>query len=116
MLMSDELVGLVVSLVAGAVVFTIAQLIRVRGPVGLVKNVDWSRVSDPQALGHYVSLMMTLMGALIAAHGVALYAFRTDHATRNLFTTGFVVLIAVLTLAIIIGQQRYQDKPRRDGR
>jgi hypothetical protein len=110
--MSDELTTLIVSLVMGMLVFGIAMLIRIRGPVGLVKQVDWSRVSDPQGLGQFVSLILTLMSALIAAHGALIYAFHADRSSRNIGTVVFVVLITALVLALLIGQQRYQDKPR----
>lgn len=118
--MSDQIVGLVVSLAAATLIFVVSILIRVRGPVGLVKNVDWSRVSDPQGLGQFVSLMMSLMAALIAAHGVLLYAFHGDHALRNIGSVAFVILMALCALALMLGRLRYQDKPfedrRRDGR
>ncbi len=114
--MSDQVAGLVISLVASALILTIATLIRVRGPEGLVRHVDWNRVSDPQALGHYLSLIMSLMGCLIAAHGVMRYAFQGSHEMRNIGSIVFVILMALLALAILLGQLRYQDKPRRDGR
>jgi len=118
--MPDHIAGLVGSLVAATLIFVISVLIRVRGPVGLVKNVDWNRVSDTQGLGQFVSLIMSLMAALIAAHGVMLYAFHGDRALRNIGTVAFVILIALCTLALMLGQLRYQDKPsegrRRDGR
>ena len=114
--MSYELAGLMISLIAAALILTIAMLIRMRGPVGFVKNIDWNRVSDPHGLGHFASLVLSLMGALIASHGVTLYAFRADYPLRNWCTVAFVTLICLATLALLIGQQRYQDKPRRDER
>ena len=108
--MSDDLSGLVISLVVAVMLLTIAALIRVRGPMGFVKNIDWNRVSDPHGLGQFVSLVLVLMGALIAAHGVVLYAFRADHALRNACSVVFVILICLATIALLIGQQRYQDK------
>lgn len=114
--MSNALAGLVFSLMVAALLLTIAALIRVRGPVGLVKNIDWNRVSDPHGLGHFVSLLLNMMGALVASYGVTLYAFRADHVLRNACTVVFVTLICLVMLALLIGQQRYQDKPRRDER
>ncbi|HEY8011894.1 MAG TPA: hypothetical protein VIE67_12950 [Rudaea sp.] len=114
--MSAQLIGLVVSLVGGGLILTIAILIRIRGPFGLVKNVDWERVSDPQALGDYVSLIMTLMGAVVASYGVLSYAFHGDMQSRKIGHFVFVVLMIIFGLALWLGQQRYQDKPRRDGR
>ena len=114
--MSSEFAGLAISAVVGAVLFVIAVLIRVRGPIGLVKNVDWSRVSDPHALGHYVSLMMSVLSTLIVAHGVVLYELRFNPGLRNAFSTVFVTCVCVLTLALALGQLRYQDKPKRDER
>ncbi|MEP6939703.1 MAG: hypothetical protein ABI846_08060 [Rudaea sp.] len=114
--MSDLSIALVASLVVATLLFAIAIAIPVRGPAGLVKNVDWRRVSDPQGLGEFASLVMTLMSAMIAAHGVALYAFAADRAARNVAVVAFVVLIAILTLALALGQQRYPDQSPHDGR
>jgi len=114
--MSDALTGLVASLITGALLFAIAMRIRFRGPEGLVKGVDWTRVSDSDGLGQFVSLVMTLMAALVAGHGVALYEFHDEPELRNIASIVFVALIAVLTLTLALGQQRYQDRPRRNGR
>lgn len=114
--MSAQLTGLVVSLLAGGLILAIAILIRVRGPFGLVKNIDWERVSDPQALGDYVSLIMTLMGSVVASYGVLSYAFHGDMRSHKIGHFVFVILIITLAFALWLGRQRYQDKPRRDGR
>ncbi len=47
---------------------------------------------------------------------VLLYAFHGDRQLRNVRSVVFVILIAILTLALLLGTQRYHDKPRRDGR
>ena len=116
--MSAPLTGLVVSVIAAAALFAIALLIRIRGPVGLVKNVDWSRVSDRDGFGQYASLVMICMSSLVAAHGFLLYAFAADHPIRSAGSIVFVVLMALLAVAMLIGQLRYQDRhpvaPRRD--
>ena len=109
--MSDELTGLIVSLVVGALVLAIALLIRIRGPVGLLKNIDWDRVSDPQHLGQFASLILTLIGAAIAAHGIFLFTLHGNASLRNTGTIVFVVVISVLALVLLVGQLRYQDKP-----
>ena len=114
--MSDELTTLVISLLGSGLILAIAMLIRVRGPVGLIKGVDWTRVSDAQGLGQYVSMIMTIMGALIAAHGALIYGFHGDKAARNAGSVIFVALMAICALAMLIGQQRYHDKPPHDGR
>ena len=114
--MSDPIAALAISLVVCALLQTIALLIRLRGPRGFVKNIDWDRVSDPQGLGHFVALMMSMLGALIAAHGVAVYAFHDAPPLRNAATLAFVVLLSLTVLALLLGQQRYQDKPKHDGR
>jgi len=113
--MSDELTTLAISLLGSGLILTIAMLIRVRGPIGLIKG-DWTRVSDAQGLGQYVSMIMTIMGALIAAHGALIYGFHGDKAARNTGSVIFVALMAVCALAMLIGQQRYHDKPQHDGR
>ncbi len=110
---SDEVSTLFVSLVAAMSLFGISILVHVRGPVGIIKNIDWNRVSDMQGLGHYVGLIMSIMGALVAAHGVWLYTFQGD--ARVVGTTVFTVLMVLLALALIVGALRYQDQPRRDG-
>ena len=114
--MSDQTAGLIVSLVIAALLFVVAITIRVRGPVGLVRNVDWSRVSDPHGLGTFVAMIMTIMSALIAGHGVLLYALHDDRATRNVVSVVFVILIALSVLAMLVGQLRFQDRPRSGGR
>jgi len=114
--MPDAVTALTISLVVCALLQTIAVLIRLRGPRGFVRNIDWDRVSDPQGLGHFVALMMSVLGALIAAHGVAVYAFHDAPPLRNAATTAFVVLLALAVLALLVGQLRYQDKPKRDER
>ncbi len=114
--MSDGLTALVACLVTGTIVFVVAMLIRVRGPERLVKGVDLARVSDIDGLGQFVSLMMTILAALIAAQGVVLYVFHDDPTLRKTGSIVSVALIALTTLALFVGKQRYQDRPRRDGR
>src|SRR5215470_5441767 len=107
--MSDQTAGLIISLVFAALLFGVAVAIRVRGPVGLVRNVDWTRVSDPHGLGTFVAMIMTIMSALLAGHGVLLYALHDDPATRNVVSVVFVTLIALSLLAMLVGQLRFQD-------
>jgi hypothetical protein len=113
--MSDELAQLVISLIGAALILTIAILIRVRGPVGLVKGVDFTRVSDLDGLAMFASLVMSGMGALIAAHGAMVYAFHADRSARNIGSIVFVALMAVLAIVLLVGQQRFQDLPRHNG-
>jgi hypothetical protein len=112
MIMSDDLSGLIVSLVAGALVLGIALAIRIRGPQGLLKSIDWNRVSDPDGLGQFASLIVALMGATIAAHGILLFALHGSPSLRNMSSVAFVVVLSVLAIVLLIGQLRYQDKPR----
>ena len=114
--MSAPLAVLVVRLVVATLLFAVAVAIRVRGPIGLVKDVDWRRVSDPQGLGQFTSLTLTLMSALIAAHGVTLYVFQADPASRTVATVTFSALIGLLALALLLGRRRYQDKDADNGR
>jgi hypothetical protein len=109
--MSNDLAGLVIRAVVGVVPLVIATLIRVRGPAGLVRNVDWNRVSDPLALGHFISLILSALGALIIADGIILYAFGSDPKLRDSINIVFAVLVGVLALAMLAGRLRYQDKP-----
>ncbi|MFT3792790.1 MAG: hypothetical protein QM741_17350 [Rudaea sp.] len=109
--MSDQLAALVIHLLAAGLILVTALLIRVRGPTGLVKGVDWTRVGDPQGLGQYVSTIMIIIGALIIGHGVLIYAYQGDKGARDILSVGFAALMVTLSLAMLIGQQRYQDKP-----
>jgi len=115
----DPLAGLVACFVAAAVVLGIAVLIRIRGPIGLVNGVDWRRVSDVHGLGEFVSLMLLGIGAVVAANGVALYAFRFDSILLGSTVIVFLATLALLTAAMLIGLRRFQDKPaqrKADGR
>jgi len=109
--MSDQLAGLVISLVVGALMLTIALLIRMRGAVGLLKNIDWDRVSDPHGLGQFASVILALIGFATIAHGIFLFALHGDPSARNWVTIAFVVVISILTIVLLLGQLRYQDKP-----
>jgi hypothetical protein len=114
--MSDPLTALLATLIFGTLLFAMAMVVRFRGPQGLVKGVDWTRVSDIQGFGQFVSLIVTIIAALNVAQGVARYVLRDEPALRNIATIVFVTLIALFTLTLVIGQLRYQDRPRRDGR
>ncbi|GEM_PF-2768315 len=109
--MSDQLAGLIISLVVGILMFTIALLIRIRGPVGLLKNIEWDRVSDPHGLGQFASVILALLGVAIVTHGIFLFALHGDTSARNWVTIAFVVVISILTIVLLLGQLRYQDKP-----
>lgn len=117
--MTDKLTELIVASATGIVMLILAIVIRVRGPRGLVHGVDWERVSDVQGLGQFVSMMVSVLAALIVAHGIALYAFFQDDSKRNIATVVFVVCICLIVFALLIGKLRYQDKPaarKTDGR
>ncbi len=60
--MSEQRAGRIISLVVGALMRTIARLMRMHGPLGLLKNIGWDRVSDPHGLGQFASVILALIG------------------------------------------------------
>lgn len=107
----DPLAGLVACLVAAAALLGIAVFIRIRGPVGLVNGIDWRRVSDVRGLGEFVSLMLLGIGAIVAANGVALYAFRFDSIWLISSVIVLLAALGLLTAAMLFGLRRFQDQP-----
>ena len=97
--MPDELARLAASLTGSAAILIVAILIRVRKPARLVKGVDGARVRDIEVLGQFVSLIMSIMGTLLAAHGALVLALHDDKASRNIAAMVFFVLMAMLILA-----------------
>lgn len=109
--MSDQLTGLLVTLLTAALCWALAIVIRIRGPVGLVNGVDWRRVSNPQALGRFASLILLLIGAIACAMGVAIYALFDNHPLLNIVVVVSVASICALSAIAVIGTLRYQDRP-----
>jgi hypothetical protein len=108
--MSGQIQSLILCFAAGSVFLGMALWVRFRGPIGILKNVDWSRVSDPQGLGIFISLMLTLMSADFMVFGVySFYASPDEVAQTGHYV--FVTVLLLLAIAIWIGQVRYQDKP-----
>jgi hypothetical protein len=118
--MSNQLAGLIICLAVAALLFAVAILIRIRGPRGLVNGVDWSSVSDAEGLGQFVSLMLSVIGALSAGFGVVLYALGANRQWINIAGVIFTVLVLVVAFAVVVGVSRYQDRPptarKHDGR
>lgn len=111
--MADDIAVLIVTLAMGAVPFLIAVLIRMRGPHGIIKGVDWQRVSDPHALGQFIAALNTVIGALIAMLGVTLFALRDATSLREAVAASFLIAIGLCAAALVVGKRRHQDQPAR---
>jgi hypothetical protein len=109
--MPDRLAGLTICFEVAALMGAIAILIRSHGPRGWVNGVDGSRVADIDGLGQFTSMMLIVFAALVAAFGCAHCAFGADPATANALAVVFVATTLVITLAILVGIRRFQDKP-----
>jgi hypothetical protein len=117
--MSDLVAAPVILVISSVIFFVLGYLIRVRGPRGLINAVDWDRVSDMYALGRYASNLLFSMGLAMIGFGLAVYLTGDDKSSRNIAGVCFAALITLLSLALVIGILRYQDKStaiKRDGR
>jgi hypothetical protein len=114
--MSPDLQSTLVTALIGAVPVAVAIAIRVRGPRGLIRGVDWSRVSDVDGLTHYLSLILLMIGALIILYGPIEVAARHDPALREAVGIVFGVLMMLLLLARWFVKRQFQRVDGRDGK
>ena len=95
-----------VMLLAAVPLYIIAYLIGVKKRIGLISGLNPERVTDKDGLSHWVGLMLFLMGVMTILMGLGVYLFMGKILTIVLVGVG---LISVLSIALIVGIQKYVD-------
>jgi len=113
--MTPATIGLIGGLWVGAAVLALG--LAVRWPRGrrLIRGVDWTRVSDPEGLAQWFSLLMLTLGALILVNTGLRYAWRDEPAWPIVGHDVLAPAMALVLLATFLIKRRFQDRPR-DGR
>ena len=93
-----------VMLLSALPLFVIAYLIRGRKQVGLIAGLDPNRVADREGLGRWVGLMLFLLGAVTILMGLGIWLYIGK--TLIIVLAG-VALLSALTIALVVGIQRY---------
>ena len=102
--MDSGLFIFLVMLLSALPLYVIAYLIGVKKHVGLISGLNSDRVADKDGLAHWVGLMLFLIGVVIALMGLGIYLFIGETLTITLVG---VALISALSIALVVGIQKY---------
>ena len=102
--METGLIIFLVMLLAALPLYVIAYLIGVKKRIGLSSGLNPDRVTDKDALARWVGLMTFLMGVVTFLMGLGVYLFIDKTLTITLVG---VALVSALTIALIVGIQKY---------
>ena len=93
-----------VMLFSAVPLYVIAYLIGVKKRVGLISGLNPDRVADKDGLARWVGLMLFLMGVVTVLMGLGIYLFIGETLTITLVG---VALISALSIALVVGIQKY---------
>ena len=93
-----------VMLFSAVPLYVIAYLIGVKKRVGLISGLNPDRVADKDGLARWVGLMLFLMGVVTVLMGLGIYLFMGKVLTITLVG---VALISALSIALVVGIQKY---------
>ncbi len=102
--MNSGLIIFLVMLFCALPLYVIAYLIGVKKRIGLISGLNPARVADQDGLARWAGLMLFLMGTVTMLMGLAIYLFMGKIMT---ITLGGVALISALSIALIVGIQKY---------
>ena len=102
--MDSGLFTFLVMLIAAVPLYVLAYLIGVKKRLGLISGLNPDRVPDKDGLAHWVGLMLFLMGVVTILMGLGVYLFMGKILTIVLVG---VALISALSIALIVGIQKY---------
>lgn len=102
--MNSGLFIFLVMLISAVPLYVIAYLIGVKKRVGLISGLNPDRVADKDGLARWVGLMLFLMGVVTILMGLGVYLFMGKILTIVLVG---VALITALSIALIVGIQKY---------
>ena len=102
--MDTGLIIFLVMLLCAVPLYVIAYLIGVKKRIGLISGLDPDRVTDKDGLARWVELMTFLMGVVTILMGLGIYLFMGE---TLIITLVGVALISALSIALIVGIQKY---------
>lgn len=102
--MDTGTVVFLVMLLSALPLFVIAYLVGVRKQVGLIAGIQPDRVADREGLGRWVGLTVFLIGVVTILMGLGVWLFISQ--TLTIVLVG-VALMSALTIALVVGIQRY---------
>ena len=101
--MDSGLLILLVMLLSALPLYVIAYLIGVKKRVGLISGLNSDRVADKDGLARWVGLMTFLIGVVTVLMGLGIYLM----GKILTITLVGVALISALSIALVVGIQRY---------
>ena len=101
--MDSGLLILLVMLISALPLYVIAYLIGVKKRVGLISGLNPDRVADKDGLARWVGLMTFLIGVVTVLMGLGIYLM----GKILTITLVGVALISALSIALVVGIQRY---------
>ena len=102
--MDTGVVVFLVMLLSALPLFVIAYLIGVRRQSGLIAGLQPDRVADREGLSRWIGLMLFLLGVVTILMGLGIWLFISQ--TLTIVLAG-VALMSALTIALVVGIQRY---------
>ena len=102
--MNSGLFIFLIMLISAVPLYVIAYLIGVKKRLGLISGLNPNRVTDKDGLAHWVGLMLFLMGVVTILMGLGVNLFMGKILTIVLVG---VALITALSIALIVGIQKY---------
>ena len=114
--MTPAMIGLIGGGAVGAAVLAFGLIVRWPQGRRLIRGVDWTRVSDPDGLAQWISLLTIALAALILLNTGLRYAWRDEPAWPIVGRDLLAPAMAVVLLAMFLIKHRYQDRPRNGRR
>ena len=114
--MTPATIGLIGGSAVGSAVLALGFVVRSPRGRRLIRGVDWTRVSDPDGLAQWISLLMLALAALILINTGLRYAWRDEPGWPVVGHDLLAPAMGVVLLAMFLIKRRYQDRPARDGR
>ncbi len=102
--MDTGLFTFLIMLISALPLYVIAYLIGVKKRVGLISGLKSDQVADKDGLARWVGLYLFLIGVVTILMGLGIYLFMGKILTIVLVG---VALITALSIALIVGIQKY---------
>jgi hypothetical protein len=114
--MTSATIGLIGGIGVGLAILAVGLGVRSANGRRLIRGVDWTRVSDPDGLAQWISLLMLALAALIVGNTALHYVWRDEPGWPIVGHDPLAPPMLLVLFAMFLIKRRFQDRPARDGR